>query len=121
VIRRIVDGGGTIVAGTDSPIHPYGFALLTELEDYVKVGGLTPLQALQSATVNAARALGAEDDLGAVAPGMLADLVILDGNPLEDIENLRGVRAVMVNGNLHRIDELLASPAQTIQTKEGGR
>jgi imidazolonepropionase-like amidohydrolase len=78
-----------ILAGTDSPVFlnvVSGFSLHDELALMVD-GGLTPLEALQTATLNPARFLGKSDDLGTVEKGKLADLVILDANPLEDIHN----------------------------------
>ena len=96
-VARIVRAGGHVVAGTDSPINPYGIALLMELEQYV-AGGLTPLQALRTATTENARALGMSADLGAVAPGRLADMVMLGGNPLAEIRALRNVKRVVKDG-----------------------
>jgi imidazolonepropionase-like amidohydrolase len=105
----IVKAGGRVTAGTDAPINPYGLSLLMELEQYV-AGGLTPLQALQSATTVNARALGMENDLGAIAPGRLADLVILDGNPLTNIRDLRRVRSVVKDGGVYTLESLLKRP-----------
>ena len=63
-----------------APINPYGLALLMELELYVR-GGLSPAEAIRSATAVPAQAMGLGDDLGTIAPGRLADLAIVDGNP----------------------------------------
>ena len=62
--------------------------------------GLSPLEALQSATITPARFANQESDLGTVAAGKLADLVVLDANPLDDISNTRRTHAVVVNGRL---------------------
>ncbi len=73
--------------------------------------GLTPLQSLQTATLNPAGYLGASDSLGTVATGKLADLVLLAGNPLDDIGNTQRIRAVIAAGRLYRradLDRLLA-------------
>ncbi|MDQ3985038.1 MAG: amidohydrolase family protein, partial [Actinomycetota bacterium] len=73
--------------------------------------GLTPLKALQAATLNPARVLDLENSLGTVEARKLADLVLLDANPLEDISNTRRIRAVVADGRLYRradIDRLLA-------------
>ena len=69
--------------------------------------GLGPAGAIRAATLTAAEALGLEGELGIVAPGAVADLVILEGDPLEDITNLRRVRAVMWNGRLATFEQLL--------------
>ena len=74
-------------------------------------GGMTPLAALQTATINPARYLGRETTLGTVAAGRLADLVLLDANPLDDIGNVRRIHAVVTAGRfLDRpaLDRLLA-------------
>lgn len=101
--RRIVGemhhAGVPFLAGTDFG-NPYvypGFSLIDEIGEFV-AAGLSPLAALQTATRNPARYLGREADLGSVDVGKLADLVLLDANPLEDVGNLRQVRAVVVNG-----------------------
>jgi imidazolonepropionase-like amidohydrolase len=70
-----------------------------ELELFVKAG-LTPLQALQTATLNSAVFLKREAELGIIEKGKLADLVLLEKNPLEDIKNTRSINAVIMNGHL---------------------
>jgi imidazolonepropionase-like amidohydrolase len=88
-----------LLAGTDEP-NPWvtpGFSLHDELALLVQ-GGLTPIQALQTATINPARFLGATDSLGAVAVGKLADLVLLDADPLADIHNTTRLVAVFTAG-----------------------
>jgi imidazolonepropionase-like amidohydrolase len=98
-----------VLAGTDSPINPYGMSLLLELEHYVR-GGLTPAEALRTATAVPAEALGISADLGTIDAGKLADLIVVDGNPLDDIRQLRRVRQVMRGGVLHEVQALLARP-----------
>jgi imidazolonepropionase-like amidohydrolase len=91
--------GVRILAGTDLG-NPYvypGFSLHDELALLVQAG-LTPLEALQTATVNPAKFLGKEKELGTVEKGKLADLVLLDANPLEDIRNTARIAAVVTNG-----------------------
>jgi imidazolonepropionase-like amidohydrolase len=90
-----------ILAGSDceNPFTVTGFSLHDELELLVKAG-LSPLQALQTATLNPAIFLNKEKDLGTVAKGKLADLVILEQNPLTDIRDTRSIHAVIMNGNL---------------------
>lgn len=101
--------GARIVAGTDAPIFPYGLSLVAEL-DGLRAAGLAPSAVLQAATADAADALGAGDSLGRVAAGWLADLVIVDGDPLADPVDLTRVRAVLRNGRLYTSEELLAAP-----------
>ena len=105
----LVNAGGRVTAGTDAAINPYGISLLMEIEQYVD-GGVTPLQALRTATTNSAAALGLAADLGAIAPGRLADLVVLDGNPLANIRDLRKVKAVVKDGEAFTEAELLKKP-----------
>ena len=93
--------GVGILAGTDTPAlfnYP-GFSLHEELQLLVR-SGLTPLQALQVATLNAARFLGKEAEFGTVQTGKVADLVLLDANPLENISNTQRIHAVVLNGKL---------------------
>ena len=105
--------GVPIMSGSDTPnayVFP-GFALHDELELLVDAG-LTPLQALQAATINPARFLNATDSLGTVEAGKLADLVLLEANPLEDIANTQRIRAVVLNGRLldrEALDALLTA------------
>lgn len=106
--------GVLLLAGTDTPA-PYqfaGFSLHDELRTLVRDAGLTPLEALRTATLNPARFLGATDSLGTIAPGMLADLVLLRDDPLASIEHTRRIAGVVVNGRwLDRaaLDALLAT------------
>lgn len=101
VTRRADSLGVGIVAGTD---HLGGSTpnLHAELQLLVDSAGLTPVEAVTAATRTAARALGAQDSLGALRPGMLADLVILTADPAVDIAATQCVAAVMKGGVLHR-------------------
>ena len=98
--------GGRIIAGTDSPIVPYGLGLHVELESYVHAG-MTPFQALQTATTNAAQALGLETELGTIEPGKRADLTFLGSDPLQDIRNTRDVKRVMRGGRIYLLNDLV--------------
>ena len=109
MVLDIMRAGGLIVAGTDTPnaVNLHG-----ELKSYT-LAGMTNFEALQAATVNPARALGL--DAGTIEPGKLADLVIVDGDPLANIANTHKVRRVIANGRLYEMGQLLnrsAAPTQ---------
>jgi len=98
-VKRLSDAGVLLVAGTDAP-YPgvfQGEGIHRELELLVEAG-LTPLQAVTVATHNAARLMGASDEWGTIAPGMAADLLVVRGNPAEDISATRDILAVIQHG-----------------------
>ena len=91
--------GVRLLAGTDAP-NPYvfpGFSLHDELELFVEAG-LSPLEALQTATINPAKFLGKEKEIGTIEKGKLADLVLLEANPLDNISNTQRINAVVAGG-----------------------
>ena len=99
LVRQMQVRGVPLMAGTGTGA-PYtfpGYDLHRELELLVKAG-LTPLEALRAATITPARFLDADESLGAVAPGKMADLVILDADPLKDIRNTLKIAGVVVSG-----------------------
>lgn len=96
-LKKIMDSGGRIVAGTDSPFVPHAESLHTEIEIYVSAG-LTAAQALRSATSDSAHAMGAGDQIGTLAPGFMADMVVLDGDPLVNITDTRAINTVIKSG-----------------------
>ena len=106
-VRNILRGGGIALAGTDSPLDNPGLALHFNLRSQVHFG-LAPYEALQTATRWPAKVFGVEDDLGMIAPGKLADLVFINGDPLQNIADLANVQSVMKNGRLYTIPELMA-------------
>lgn len=113
VVNTMHRAGIPFLAGTDTPPGVYifpGFSLHEELQRFV-AAGFTPMEALQTATINPARFLGMEERLGTVEKGRLADLVLLDENPLDDIRNTQKIAAVIVDGRyLSRgdLDKMLA-------------
>ena len=104
-------GGEWITLGTDHPSWGEffsGFGVHREMHALNK-SGIPPVDVLRIATINGARALRVDDRLGSIDVGKLADLVVLSGNPVEDIRNTRHVRLVMKNGVVYSPEELLAS------------
>jgi imidazolonepropionase-like amidohydrolase len=91
------DAGVAVVFGTDSAVYPHG-QNGREFAELVNVGGLTPAQAIASATTGAAKLLGMENEVGRIAPGYSADLIAVSGNPLSDVRALEKVDYVMVRG-----------------------
>jgi imidazolonepropionase-like amidohydrolase len=107
IVQRLDRAGVPFLAGTDTPagvdVIP-GPSLHHELERFV-AAGFTPLEALQTATINPAKFMGRLADFGTVEKGRIADLVLLDANPLDDIRNTRRIAAVVANGRyLSRAD-----------------
>jgi imidazolonepropionase-like amidohydrolase len=113
--------GVRLLAGTDAP-NPYvypGFSLHEELELLVKAG-LSPLEALQTATINPTKFLGREKEFGTVEGAKFADLVLLDANPLADITNTQRIAAVVANGRYlakAELQKLLAGVATAANKK----
>lgn len=96
-LRRAIASGVKVAFGTDAAVYPHG-TNARELAVYVRLG-MTPLQAIRSATTVAAEALGLEDR-GALAPGLLADVIAVPGDPLRDVAAFEDVRFVMVGGRV---------------------
>ena len=100
LVRALHAAGVPFLAGTDTPagvdVTP-GISLHLELQRFVDAG-LTPLEALQTATINPARFFGRTSDFGSVQAGRLADLLILSANPLEDIANTRTISGLVADG-----------------------
>jgi imidazolonepropionase-like amidohydrolase len=91
--------GVPVVFGTDAAVYDHG-RNAGEFVELVERAGLTPAQAIASATTGAARLLGLQDEIGRIAPGMSADLIAVDGDPLADVRVLQQVRFVMVRGHV---------------------
>src|SRR5262249_29197172 len=98
--KRFVEAGGKIYAGTDSSAATTpGLSLHHEMELLVDAG-LSPMQAIQAATTNGAAIIGLDSQLGTVEKGKIADLVLLDGNPLESIANTKKIFRVIKGGRV---------------------
>ncbi|MFN6994817.1 MAG: amidohydrolase family protein [Aquincola tertiaricarbonis] len=110
--QKVADAGGLLAIGTDSPLVAPGIGLHMNLRG----SGLVTSnhRALQNVTINAARMSYLDKDLGTVEPGKLADLVMVRGNPLEDLKNAANVEMVMKNGVARTVPEILA-PFRTPQ------
>jgi imidazolonepropionase-like amidohydrolase len=102
LVKRLQAEGAAIVAGTDVGSPPYvypGFSLHDELAALVQAG-MSPLASLQAATLNPATMLNRDSVLGTIEPGKLADAVLLEGNPIDDIRNTQRIRAVIAGGHV---------------------
>jgi imidazolonepropionase-like amidohydrolase len=98
--------GIPVVAGTDQTVP--GYSLHREIELYVQAG-FTPMEAIQAATLASARAMGLSQESGTVEKGKRGDLILIKGNPLEDIRNTRNVEYVVTNGTMYHTAELWQS------------
>jgi Tol biopolymer transport system component len=97
-VRKLDDAGVIINAGSHGQVP--GLALHWEMA-LLAEGGMSNARILRTATINGARTLGLDRQLGSIEPGKLADLIVLDRNPLEDIHNTNSVRYTMLNGRLY--------------------
>lgn len=105
--RRIIADGGTLAMGTDSPLTPIGLQVHLGLRALHQYAGLSPAQALRTATIVPARMFGVDGDLGTAEPGKLADLTMIDGNPFQDFTDLTRVSWVMRDGIVHRQEDVV--------------
>jgi imidazolonepropionase-like amidohydrolase len=113
LVLALHHAGVSLLAGTDAPMRnvPPGFGLHEELAELVR-SGLSPAAALRTATYEPARYFAALDSLGTVAPGKLADLLLLDADPRADIANAHRIAAVLTRGHVYAradLDQLLAA------------
>jgi len=106
IVKALHDAGVPVVVGTDEGIP--GHAVHREIELYVEAG-LTPMEALQAATIVSARAMKLDGELGTIEKGKRADLVVLNANPLEKIQNVRTVRWTIKDGRVYDAPELWRS------------
>lgn len=106
-LKRVRDAGIPIAMGTDAgnPLTLHGPAVFPEMEA-MQADGMTPMEVLVASTRNGARAMGRARDLGTIERGRIADLVLLDADPLADIHNVRRIDLVIRGGAIHRRAEL---------------
>ncbi len=97
-MKKVDEAGGTVNTGAHGQIH--GIGMHWEMWALGE-GGMTPLRILRAATLNGARTAGLDKQIGSLEPGKLADLIVLDANPLENIRNTNSVRYTMLNGRLY--------------------
>ena len=106
IVGALHRAGIPVVAGTDQTVP--GYSLHREMELYVQAG-FTPMEAIQAATIVPARAMGIEKESGTVEKGKRGDLILVNGNPLDDIRNARNVEDVVTNGMMYHTAELWQS------------
>jgi imidazolonepropionase-like amidohydrolase len=99
--KKAFQAGVKIGLGTDAAVYPHGLNA-HELDVYVRDLGMTPLQAIQTATINDADLLGLTDKIGTLEPGKSADIIAVDGNPLQDVTTLERVKFVMKEGVVYK-------------------
>ena len=121
IVRKLHSAGVPFLAGTDTPagvdVTP-GISLHLELQRFV-AAGFTPLEALQTATINPARFFRKLSDYGSVETGRIADLVILRANPLENIANTRAIGGVVADGKYWSQAEIDALRSRVKQVAAG--
>jgi imidazolonepropionase-like amidohydrolase len=122
MVGELNRAGVKLLAGTDIgygyPIA--GFALHDELALFVQAG-LSPMEALQTATINPAKFFNRETELGTIEKGKLADLILLDADPLANISNTKKINAVVWNGHLldrKALDKMLSEMEATASKKD---
>ena len=111
--KAVADAGGTVLMGAHGQLQGLG----AHWETWMMVqGGMAPIEALATATCDAAWYLGLDADLGSLETGKLADLVVLDRNPLDDIRNTEAIAMVMQNGRLfdRDLNEIGNHPAKRL-------
>jgi hypothetical protein len=100
IVKALREAGARLLPGTDTP-HPFvlpGLSMHEELANFVNLG-MSPYQALKAATIDAAEFMGKAGEFGVIKPGARADLILLEANPLDDIENTKRIVGVMIQGH----------------------
>lgn len=105
-LKQIVAAGGTALIGTDNPIGFGNFGQVIAISEVAQTG-LGNYQALRAATVEPAKIMGVSNQLGTIQPGMIADMDVIHGDPLQDIETIANDVYVMQNGNLYTPQQLI--------------
>ena len=121
MLKALIDAGVPVVTGTDGAVP--GHSLLREIELFA-AAGLTPMQALQSATRIPAQAMGLDDEVGTLVPDCEPDLLVLEADPLADVSNLRESRWVVTGSHMFDTQSLwkqagFEAPAHTNAAREG--
>jgi Tol biopolymer transport system component len=114
-LKKIVAAGGTVAIGTDNPIGFGNFGQVIAISEVAQTG-LGNYQALRAATVEPAKIMGVSNQLGTIQPGMIADMDVIQGNPLQDIRTIANDAYVMQNGNLYTPQQLIGPYAATSAT-----
>ena len=112
--KAIMDGGTRLQLGAHGQLH--GLGAHWELWMLAQ-GGLAPLQAIRAGTLWGAEYIGMDREIGSLEPGKLADLVVLDRNPLEDIRNSESVRMTMMNGRLYDAETMNETVSRELPRK----
>jgi imidazolonepropionase-like amidohydrolase len=100
-IRHAIESGVKIALGTDAAVYPHGLNA-HEVDVYVNQFGMSPLQGIQTGTINAADLMGWTDRVGTLEPGKWADIIAVDGDPLKDVKVLQHVNFVMKSGTVYK-------------------
>jgi len=106
MVKALFDAGVPIVAGTDGALP--GYSLLRSIEMYVEAG-MTPMQAIESASRVPAESMGLARDTGTIEAGKRADMIVLNADPLANITNIRNLRWVIANGRVLEAAKLWAA------------
>lgn len=109
LLRDLVAADALLVTGTDAPFVPYGAGLHAEFRLFQRAG-LTPFEILQAATMKSAQAAGVADDLGSLEVGKLADIVLVEGDPLKEIRDADNVVLTIKNGRAYTLNTLFSAP-----------
>lgn len=118
-LKKLVDAGITVAMGTDAGnIGTVHAASVYREFELMKQAGLTSQQILQAATINSAKLMGREKELGSISSGKLADMVILNKNPLDDIMNTSDIHRVLKGGTIFNPDDILTDTPETIVAKQ---